>query len=155
MPAKKNAKQRSRKSAPASGAVRKPAAPKASAKTSVKASKKPSLTHALAAAAWAEADDALAEALIEFDALEQAADEDGRAASLAMLAQALNRAARRRGLTRIGRLGAREPFDAAKHELAAPNKAPKLVRVTARGVARGAEVLRRPRVGPLRRKKVR
>lgn len=145
MPAKKPAKKRSRKRAPdKKSAVRKRAAPKAS--------RNKSLASALAESAWAEADDALAEALVEFDELEHCEEGEARAASMAMLGQALARAARRRGLTRIGVLGAHETFDAAKHDLNALGKQPKAVRIAARGVARGPEVLRRPRVGPIPRK---
>lgn len=110
------------------GAARKRAAPSA-------------LNAALAEAAWSDADLALAEALAEFDRAE-AADGADRADAMALLGQALSRAARKRGLTRIGALGAREPYDPKLHELEKkPARAPKTVRIAARGVKRGAEVL--------------
>lgn len=117
-----------------SGAARKRAAPKA-------------LKAALAEAAWSEADLALAEALMEFDSAEAAASEADRLDAMALLGQALARAARKRGLTRIGAQGAREGYDPKVHELAKrPARAPKTVLVQARGVRRGAEVLAKARV---------
>lgn len=113
-----------------------------------------SLAGALAEAAWAEADTALAQALVELDEAEAAVAEPAGVEALALLAQSLSRAARKRGLTRIGALGAVEPYDRRRHELNAPvARAPKTVRIEARGVARGDEVLARPRVGPVRGKK--
>jgi hypothetical protein len=113
-----------------------------------------SLARALAAAAWEEADAALAQALVDLDEAEGAASDAARAVALALLAQSLSRAARKRGLTRVGALGASEPFDPQRHELTTPvAKAPKTVRIEARGVARGGEVLAKPRVGPMRGKK--
>lgn len=142
MAAKKKTSKRANKSAPAkSGAVRKRAAPRAS------------LTAALAEAAWAEADDALAEALVELDHLQTATTAKAREAAGAMLAQALSRVARKRGLTRLGALDERVAFDAGVHELSADGKAPKSVRIVARGVARGGDVLRRPQVAAIAAKK--
>lgn len=113
-----------------------------------------SLAGALAEAAWAEADKALAQALADFDEVEGAADENARADALEMLAQSLSRAARKRGLTRIAVLGEREPYDAKRHDLVVKfAKMPKTVRIQARGVARGGVTLVKPRVGPVRRKR--
>lgn len=105
------------------------------------------LNNALAEAAWSDADLALAEALAEFDRAEAAVGGGDRGDAMALLGQALSRAARKRGLTRIGALGAREPYDPKLHELAKkPARAPKTVRIEARGVKRGAEVLAKARV---------
>lgn len=118
------------------------------------------LADALAEAAWREADAALAEALADLDELESA-PAAARDAALEVLAQSLARAARRRGLTRIGVLAARESYDPAAHDLrSAVAKMPKTVRIQARGVARGGQVLVKPRVtvvkakAKVRRKKV-
>lgn len=108
-----------------------------------------SLSSALAEAAWAEADLALAEALADLDEAETAANEADRADALSMLSQSLSRASRKRGLTRIGALGEQADFNASAHDLAAEGaKKPKKVRIAARGVARGGEVLVRARVRP-------
>lgn len=140
MPAKKKATKRPPKPAPK---TKKSAARKRAA---------PSLAGALAEAAWAEADQALAEALAEADEVESAAGAAQRDAAVALMIQALSRAGRKRGLSRIGVLGAREPYDPGKHQLiAAVAKKPRTVRIAARGVARGAEILLLPRVGPVTR----
>jgi hypothetical protein len=138
MPAAKKAKtKRTKRAAPKKGAARKRATPMAAA---------------LAEAAWMEADVALAEALADLDELISAGT-DQRADALAVLAQSLARAARKRGLTRIGALDAREPYDPAVHELRQlVAKKPKTVRIQARGVARGSQVLLKPRVGAVRAK---
>jgi hypothetical protein len=113
-----------------------------------------SLTNALGEAAWSEADAALAQALADLDEAETAQDEAGRADALARLAQSLARAGRKRGLTRIGELGASVSFNERKHELnAAVAKTPKTVLIQARGVARGGDILEKPRVAPVERKK--
>jgi hypothetical protein len=113
-----------------------------------------SLVGALAEATWTEADAALAQALVEFDEAESAASTGDREDAMARLAQSLTRAARKRGLTRIGELGETEGYDAARHELNAPvAKTPKSVRIQARGVARGEEILEKPRVTPSERKR--
>ncbi len=113
-----------------------------------------SLSTALAEAAWAEADKALAQALADLDEARTATETAARDGALALLEQSLARAARKRGLTRIGAIGAHESYDAMRHDLVAPvAKAPKTVRIEARGVARGAEILAKPRVGPVGRKK--
>jgi hypothetical protein len=113
-----------------------------------------SLTDALAEAAWAEADAALAQALADFDEAETAENKSARKDALARLGQALSRAARKRGLSRIGELEDVAEFDADAHDLnAAVAKTPKSVLIQARGVARGGEVLIKPRVAPVERKK--
>jgi hypothetical protein len=112
------------------------------------------LSGALAEAAWAEADSALAHALADFDEAETAKTKRARADALEMLGQSLARAARKRGLSRVGELGAREAFDPTQHDLVGSGvKKPKRVRIAARGVARGAEVIVQPRVRSKPRKK--
>lgn len=144
MPAKRQPAKRPKK-----GAQKRSAAPQGAAR---------SLEAALAEAAWAEADLALAEALVEYDALTAAAKPSERKAALALLGQALGRVARKRGLSRLGDLGKRERYNRGGHDLAVSVvKTPRSVTIKARGVARGNEVLRRPRVSPIaptpRRKK--
>jgi hypothetical protein len=113
-----------------------------------------SLTDALAEAAWSEADLALAQALADFDEAETAESKSARKDARERLGQALSRAARKRGLSRVGDLDADVEFDAEAHELnVAVAKTPKGVRIQARGVARGGEVLIKPRVAPTERKK--
>jgi hypothetical protein len=113
-----------------------------------------SLTAALAEAAWSEADAALAQALAEFDEAKTAEGKGAREDALARLGLSLARAGRKRGLARIGELEAREPYDPDRHDLNAPvAKAPKTVCIQARGVARGGDVLERPRVVPVDRKR--
>jgi hypothetical protein len=110
------------------------------------------LVDALGEAGWRDADVALAEALADLDELE-AADASHRDGALAVLAQSLARAARRRGLTRIGALTAQQPYDPAAHDLrSAVAKMPKTVRIQARGVARGGQVLVKPRVAVVKAK---
>lgn len=112
------------------------------------------LNDALAEAAWAEADAALAEALADLDEVMGAETAAARRAALAMLAQSLARAGRKRGLTRLGVVGAKAPFSSAEHELIVPIKRlPKRVVINARGVARGGAVLAKPRVKPATRSK--
>jgi len=144
MPAKKKAtKARSAKPAPKQPKKR----------SAVRKSTAPSLSDALAQAAWAEADLALAEALVECDALQGAESKKQRDAALALLAQGLSRAARKRGMSRVGEVGETEKYAAARHELASTvAKMPRSVRIAARGVTRGAEVLLRPRAVPMVRK---
>ena len=129
---------------------------KSRAKKAVRASTKLApmgrLPTALAEAAWAEADNALARALADFDELDAARGKKQRRAALALLGQSLAQAARKRGLSRIGDLGKREPFDPKRHDLVAPGT-PKFVRIRARGVARGPVVLVNPRASAARRKK--
>ncbi|WP_135211423.1 hypothetical protein [Vitreimonas flagellata] len=113
------------------------------------------MNDALAAAAWVEADRALAEALALCD---EALQTEGAAHGLAleMLGQALTTAARKRGFSRLGELGGREAFDPDRHEfIKPPKKTPKSVRIVARGVTRGGEMLTKARVGPVGRAKAR
>jgi hypothetical protein len=118
------------------------------------AGKRVSLTDALAEAAWSEADSALAQALAEFDEAVGASSKAAREDAMARLAQSLSRAARRRGLSRIGAVGEQVAYEPALHDLNAPvAKTPKSVRIQARGVARGGETLEKPRVVPVERKK--
>ncbi len=141
MPAPKKAKAKSKRAAP----PKRSAARKRTRASAV-------LADALGEAAWREADIALAQALADLDELE-AASADGRESILAALAQSLARAARRRGLTRLGVLAARETYDPATHDLrSAVAKMPKTVRIEARGVARGGQVLVKPRVAAVRAK---
>lgn len=108
-----------------------------------------SLSGALAEAAWSEADLALAEALADLDEAEAATNEAACADALAMLSQSLVRAGRKRGLTRIGALHEQAAFNPKEHDLVvACAKKPKKVRIAARGVARGGDVLVRARVRP-------
>lgn len=144
MPAKKKATKRPTPKQAAKAPRKRSAAPKSAA---------PSLSDALAQAAWEEADRALAEALIECDALAGAASKKQRDNAMTLLTQALARAARKRGLSRIGELGDAEKYDPQRHELAGVvAKMPRKIRIAARGVARGAEVVLRPRVAPIVRK---
>ena len=112
------------------------------------------LVNALAEAAWTEADGALAEALLECDRAREAESKKAREQALELLFLALARAARRRGLARIGKQGAIEEFDPVRHELAtSPKRAPKRVRIAMEGVARGRQVLIKARVTPARAKR--
>lgn len=109
---------------------------------------------ALAFAAWAEADAALAEALVECARAIEAPTQAARADSLELLSLALSRAARRRGLSRIGRAGALEDFDPKRHDLAsAPKRAPKRVRIVSEGIVRGRDVLIKAQAVPARAKR--
>jgi hypothetical protein len=138
---------------PAGKAKRSKGPPKKSAARK-RAAQGVSLASALAEAAWSEADAALAQALADLDEAQGAEDEAARGDALLRLAQSLSRAARKRGLTRIGELDAQEAYDATRHALnAAVAKPPKKVRIQARGVARGGEVLEKPRVAPVERKR--
>jgi hypothetical protein len=142
MPAKVQQPKRSKAEPPKKNAARKSAASGVS------------LNAALAEAAWREADTALAEALADFDEVQSAGSAAQRNEALALLGQSLTRAARKRGLSRIGELGAVAPFDAVVHDLNAPVvKTPDKVRIQARGVARGSEVLQKLRVTPQQRKR--
>lgn len=114
----------------------------------------PQLVDMLAAAAWTQADAALAEALVECDRAVQADSEQTRQEALGLASLALARAARRRGLARLGEPGRIEDFDPAKHDLPSGLKrAPARVRVVEAGVVRGAEVLIRARTKPVRAKR--
>ncbi len=132
---------------PKSGTAKKSAARK-------RAAQRVSLTDALAEAAWSEADAALAQALADFDEAETASTKGERKDAIERLGQSLSRAARKRGLSRSGELEKHVTFDAGEHDLnAAVAKTPKTVRIQARGVTRGGEVLAKPRVAPVERKK--
>lgn len=127
------------------GRPKKSAAPK-------RAAPRVSLADALGQAGWAEADAALAEALALCDEAVFGATDADQAALLDLLGQSLARAARKRGLTRLGVLGAKEAFDQKRHDFTNPPKrTPKTVRIVARGVARAGEILVKTRVGPVRR----
>jgi hypothetical protein len=108
------------------------------------------LVNALAEAAWAEADAALAEALTEFQVLSATAKPRVREESMALLGQALARASRKRGLAPFGVVGARERFDAMRHVITGAARVPKEVRVVTPGVTRGAEVIVKARVSAVR-----
>lgn len=100
------------------------------------------LTEALGAASWADADLALAAAITSFEAACLAKVGAEREQWLALLGQALTRAARKRGLTRLGVAGEEVRYDAAHHELIRPvARAPSRVRVLCPGVGRGEEQL--------------
>ena len=138
---------------PARKAKAKKSAPPKKSAARKRAASAVKLTDALAGAAWAEADRALAEALASCD---EALTTEGAArdAAMEMLLQALAAAARKRGLSRLGELGGREAFDPIRHEfIKPPKKTPKSVRILARGVARGGETLAKARVGPVGRAK--
>ncbi len=136
------------------GKAKRPKGPPKKSAARKRAAQGVSLIGALAEAAWSEADAALAQALADLDEVQGADDVEAREDALVRLAQSLARAARKRGLTRIGELNAREPYDAARHALNAPvAKTPKSVRIQARGVARGGDVLEKPRVAPVERKR--
>jgi len=113
-----------------------------------------SLSSALGEAAWAEADRALAQAMSEFEEVEAAATHVRRAEALMLLRQALARAARVRGFSRLGgEPGAVEPYDQTRHDLvSAPAIAPAEVTIVSQGVARGAEVLVKARVKAVRKR---
>ncbi|HRO02363.1 MAG TPA: hypothetical protein PLS69_02000, partial [Terricaulis sp.] len=70
-----------------------------------------SLPEALGEAAWIEADRALALAMAELEEVEAASNQVRRAEALMLLRQALARAARKRGFSRLGgEPGAVEPY---------------------------------------------
>ena len=97
------------------------------------------LADRLAEAGWAEADLALAQALRDLDEVRAASTRPKRAAALDALELALTRAARRRGMSRIGATGDEQQFDPALHE--AGRGTPERVQIQARGVRRGDAVL--------------
>jgi hypothetical protein len=132
--------------------AKRPPPPKRPVKRAAKRAGPP--VDALAEAAWTEADSALAEALVECDRANAADNDEARDEALSLLRLALSRAARRRGLSRIGKAGAVDDFDAGRHELAVSAKrAPKRVRVVDEGVSRGREVLIKARVTAARAKR--
>lgn len=119
-----------------------------------RATKTRPLVDALAVAAWADADKALAEAIVECDRAVKAKRAAERTDALALTSQALARAARRRGLSRLGKGGALEAFDPRRHDLLlSQTRAPGRVRVVEEGVARGSEVLVKARAKPVRAKR--
>lgn len=135
-----------------------PAAKKKSSAKSKRAAPKQAVRAAvaegLAQAAWAEADRALARALIDADLLAAALVKPSRRAAdaLDLLQQSLSQAARKRGLSRLGEIGAKAQFDAERHVLGgAPRRTPKQVRIVTPGVARGQEVLVKAEVDRIRR----
>lgn len=70
---------------------------------------------------------------------------------VALVEQSLSRAARQRGLARLGEIGETTPFDPLAHELIAPSKKPPAtVHVVAPGVSRGEKILLKARVKPVR-----
>ena len=71
---------------------------------------------------------------------------------VALVDQSLSRAARQRGLARLGEIGEIAPFDPLAHELIVPGKRPPAsVHVVAPGVSRGEKILLKARVKPARR----
>ncbi len=134
-----------------------PPAKRPSPKRPAKRASKPRgapLVDAMAQAAWLDADAALAEAIVECARAVKAKGEEERDEAIALTSQALTRAARRRGLSRLGKGGTLEAFDPAKHDLAlSVKRAPKRVRIIEEGVARGGEVLVKARAQPVRTKR--
>lgn len=132
-------------------APKKPKAKRAAPKGAAQAV---SLPDALGDAAWREADRALAQAVAELEEVEAASNQVRRAEALMLLRQALARAARVRGFTRLGgEPGVTEPYDEARHALVTnPAKPPAEVVIVAQGVARGGEVLVRARAKAVRKR---
>lgn len=132
-------------------AAKKPKAKRAAPKGAAQAV---SLPNALGEAAWAEADRALAQAMTEFEEVEAASNQVRRAEALMLLRQALARAARVRGFSRLGgEPGAVEPYDPDRHTLiSAPQRPPEEVMIVAQGVVRGEEVLVKARAKAVRKR---
>jgi hypothetical protein len=130
-------------------AAPKRAKPKTKAPARKRAGASSVLTDALAEAAWAEADKALADALMDFAALQSATKAKARADAMLLLGQSLQRAARKRGLAPFGVVGALEAYNPARHAYSGA-RAPKRVRIVSQGVARGGEVLIKAQAGPAR-----
>ncbi|MBL8530646.1 MAG: hypothetical protein JNK94_02835 [Hyphomonadaceae bacterium] len=110
------------------------------------------MVEALAQAAWAEADAALARALADADVLTRLVKKSGPAVegALAMLRQSLGQAARKRGLTRLEEAGARAAFDPNRHVLIKiSSKQPKDVRIVIPGVVRGETILVKAEATPV------
>jgi len=129
------------------GVANKPKALKKPARRK-RAKKAPALQDLLAAAAWAEVDAHLGEALAEFEAWQS-----GQADAALFAGQALRRAARKRGLAVLGEINAIEPYDAKRHLLIkAVARAPAQVRIVRPGVARGGEMLVKARATGVKRK---
>lgn len=128
-------------------AAKKKTAKRKAALKSAAVSRQNTLANALGEAAWAEADAALAAAIADLDDLEAAIAGNAPAGDAHfMVAQSLNRVARKRGMTRLGEVGATVVFDPAQHERAAPGVA-KRVRILRPGVMRAGAVLIKARVG--------
>lgn len=109
------------------------------------------LKAALAKAAWAEADRALARALADLSALDGAQTPAARKAGWALVAQSLNRAGRCRNLARLGMPGDIVAYDPGQHEGAAGAiRAGTPVRIVTPGVARGGAALVRAQVARIR-----
>lgn len=107
------------------------------------------LTAKLAQASWAEADRALAQAWADF--AELAGSVRRGPDMFALVEQSLSRAARQRGLMRVGAAGEIAPYDPLVHELVVPRKrAPPVIEVVAPGVSRADKVLLKARVKPVR-----
>ncbi|HWA00971.1 MAG TPA: hypothetical protein VG841_11730 [Caulobacterales bacterium] len=127
------------------------------------------LADMLGQAGWAEADRALARALMELHALEQAVDAakaprqsepdanaDALEACAVMLRQSLLQVARKRGLSPLGAAGAREPFDHRRHELMKPGaRSPAMVKIAAPGWMRGDDILAKALAVPARSRSAR
>lgn len=113
------------------------------------------LVGTLGEAGWAEADRALAAALAEAAALETAIAKLARRNTpaavqraedaFALLTQALDTTARKRGVSRFGDVGAVEKFDPARHEIIGAARKSARVRLIAPGVLKGGEVLLKAR----------
>lgn len=109
------------------------------------------LANTLAEASWTQADRALAQALADFSELGGSQSPAKRRGLMELIAQSLQRAARQRGLSRIGAEGDFAAFDADKHEFAGKGpRAPKEVRILVPGVARSGVVLVKARVATAR-----
>lgn len=113
------------------------------------------LVGALGEAGWAEADRALAAAIAESAALDLAINKLARSKSptavkraedaFALLTQALDTVARKRGVSRFGEVGAVEKFDPERHEIAGATPKSARVKLTAPGVMKGGDVLLKAR----------
>ena len=132
-------------------ASKKPRAKRAAPKRAAQAV---SLPNALGEAAWAEADRALAQAMAEFEEVESASNAVRRAEALMLLRQALARAARVRGFSRLGgEPGSTEPYDPDRHTLiSASARPPAEVQIVAQGVVLGAVVLVKSRAKKVKKK---
>lgn len=109
------------------------------------------LANTLAEASWTQADRALAQALADFSELGSCQTPAKRKALIALIDQSLRRAARQRGLSRIGAEGDIAAFDAERHEFSGKGpRAPKEVRILIPGVARSGMVLVKARVATAR-----
>jgi hypothetical protein len=107
------------------------------------------MSNALAQASWVEADEALAEALVEFAELARVLTKPPE--TFTMASQALSRVARRRDLELFGEIGATAPLDRDLHELSGSSASTGSVRILREGVMRGRDVLIRALVKPARR----